>query len=432
MRPKEVEDAGSAFASLPGEEVLAALHTTLNGLEPEEASARLRRAGTNSLPERERHLLLLEFAKQFTHFFALVLWLSAGLAFIGGMPQLGWAVMVVVVVNGLFSFLQEYRAERATRALAALLPRMALVRRAGTQRSIPAANLVGGDILVLVEGARISADARILKSTGLRVDNSALTGESEPVERSPEMVDGAHTDWFDCSNLVFAGAWVISGSALAVVTATGASTQLGTISQMAGSVRRRMSPLRLSVNRAVRVMGIVTLSGGVLFALASVLLGMKVQDSLLFSVGVIVALVPEGLLPTLTLALAMSAARMARRGALVRHLEAVETLGSTTVICTDKTGTLTTNQMTVVQAWTYSGALRVTGTGNGAQRRHSHRRRTHLCGAVLGTRTVLGSRCPVWRRKGRTARWGLAVPGRPHRRRTRGLCPQGWRVTCAG
>ncbi len=353
-------------ASSPAE-ALAALDSTWEGLGPEQVAARLRRHGPNRLPERGGRGLGQQFLSQFTHFFAVTLWASAALAFLGGMPQLGWAIAIVVVVNGLFSFAQEYRAERATRALTAMLPPMALVRRSGERRSVPAAELVPGDLLLLEEGARISADARVLSAVGLRVDNSALTGESEPVPRSAESQPVASGAELDAPHLVFAGSWVVSGSATALVLATGGTTRLGSIAQLTRSVQRRATPLHVSMNRAVRVIAGVALFAGLSFASVALLLGMRLQDSLLFSVGVIVALVPEGLLPTLTLALAMGATRMARRGALVRHLEAVETLGSTTVICTDKTGTLTANQMTVVQVWTPSGSLRVSGTGYGPQ-----------------------------------------------------------------
>ena len=346
-------------------QALAAFESSWDGLSPEQVSLRLRRYGPNRFPERGRRHLGRELVGQFTHFFAVTLWASAALAFIGGMPELGWAIAIVVLVNGLFSFAQEYRAERATRALAAMLPPMALVRRAGERCSIPAVELVPGDVLLLEEGARISADARLLSAVGLTVDNSALTGESDPVHRSANDEMATEGDAADSPSLVFAGSWVVSGSATALVVATGSATRLGSLSQLTRAVRRRTTPLRVSMNRAVRVIAAVALGSGLVFVGVSLALGMRAQDSLLFSVGVIVALVPEGLLPTLTLALAMGAARMARRGALVRHLEAVETLGSTTVICTDKTGTLTANQMTVVRAWTLAGSLRVTGTGYG-------------------------------------------------------------------
>jgi magnesium-transporting ATPase (P-type) len=347
------------------DEALDVLDSSWDGLREDQVCARTRRFGKNAVPTGNGSPLLRSFAAQFTHFFALTLWVCAGLAFIGELPQLGWAIIVVVTVNGVFSFVQEFRADRTTRSLAALLPATAVVRRAGERCVLRATDLVPGDILLVGEGARISADARVLSALGLRVDNSSLTGESEALLRSSERVDTKVADEQECPCLLFAGTWAVSGSAVAVVVATGAATRLGSIARSAGAVRRRHTPLHAALNRAVRVMSAIALGAGALFLGSSVLLGMRVHDGLLFSVGVIVALVPEGLLPTLSLALALGATRMARRGALLRRLEAVETLGSTTVICTDKTGTLTANQMTVTKAWTFDGCLEVSGAGYG-------------------------------------------------------------------
>jgi potassium/sodium efflux P-type ATPase len=297
------------------------------------------------------------------HFFALMLWAAAALAFIGGMPALGWAIIAVVIINGLFSFAQEYRAERATRALAALLPTQARVRRGGRTTRIAAEELVPGDVVLLREGDRISADARIVRTHMLAVDNSMLTGESVPVQRTQEALETLPEDASDVENMVFAGTYVASGSATAVVVATGGSTRLGGISRLTGEVRRRPTPLRHELNRAVRIIAAFAVGSGVAFFAVSLVRGTPASDGFLFAVGVIVALVPEGMLPTLSLSLAMSASRMARRGALVRHLESVETLGSTTVICTDKTGTLTENQMTARAVWTPAGSVRTSGHG---------------------------------------------------------------------
>jgi magnesium-transporting ATPase (P-type) len=348
------------------EQALAALDSSWDGLRAAQVAQRLERYGQNRLPERGHRSLARELLGQLTHFFALTLWACAALAFLGGMPQLGWAIAIVVVVNAAFSFAQEYRAERATRALAAMLPARALVVRDGERRTIPALELVPGDLLLLEEGARVSADATLLRTVGLRVDNSALTGESEPMSRSAEPIAVVAEAGVDDPRRVFAGSWVVSGSGTALVLATGSQTRLGQLSELTRTVQRRITPLRQSMNRAVRIIATVAVLAGVCFVAIALSLGMRPQESFLFSVGVIVALVPEGLLPTLTLALAMGATRMSRRGALVRHLEAVETLGSTTVICTDKTGTLTANQMTVVRALTATHSLRVTGSGFGS------------------------------------------------------------------
>ena len=344
------------------EAVLERSRSSRQGLSEQEASSRLARVGPNQLPRARTRSLPRQLFDQLTHFFAVMLWIAAGLAVVGGMPQLGVAIAIVIVVNGVFSFAQEYRAERAVRALSALLPETAVVRRGGRKHTIPAVDLVPGDVVVLREGDRISADARVLRSSELKVDMSTLTGESKPVARIAEPVAG-RADPLEAPNVVFAGTFVTSGSGIAAVVVTGAATRLGGIARLAGEVVRRPTPLRVQLNKVVRTISIIAVVTGAVFFGAAVGLGTSSGDGFLFSVGVIVALVPEGLLPTVSLSLAMSATRMAHRGVLVRRLESVETLGCTTVICTDKTGTITTNQMMVQAVHTPAGAYGVTGSG---------------------------------------------------------------------
>ncbi len=363
--PEDVLEPGVLLrlCVLPPEAALGELRTTREGLSPDEAAARLVRAGPNELPKARGPGLARQLLDQLVHFFALMLWVAAGLAFVGGMPQLGTAIIVVILVNGAFSFAQEYRAERAVRALSALLPETAVVRRGGRKLTVPAAELVPGDIVLLREGDRISADARVVRSSELRVDMSTLTGESKPVARVAERLREAPLDSLDAPNVVFAGTFVTSGSGTIAVAATAGATRLGGISKLTAEVVRRPTPLRIQLNRAVRVIAAFAVATGVSFFGVALWLGTPARDGFLFSVGVIVALVPEGLLPTLSLSLAMSATRMARRGALVRRLESVETLGSTTMICTDKTGTITTNQMTVKAVILPHGRYVATGSG---------------------------------------------------------------------
>jgi magnesium-transporting ATPase (P-type) len=363
MRSDSPPDPLPASTTLTAEQTLSLLRTAREGLSGEEAAARLRAVGANRLPERRGVGLPRQLLGQMIHFFALMLWAAAALAFVGRMPQLGVAIVVVIVVNGAFSFAQEYRAERAVRALAALLPETAVVRRAHRRLVIPAGELVPGDVVLLKEGDRISADARVIRSSELRVDMSSLTGESEPVSRTSEALPAPPADALDSPNVVFAGTFVASGSATVAVAATGALTRLGGITTLTGRIVRRPTPLRIQLNAAVRVIALVAVATGAAFFAAAVGIGTPARDGFLFSVGVIVALVPEGLLPTLSLSLAMSARRMAERGALVRRLESVETLGSTTVVCTDKTGTVTTNQMTARVVVLPHGRFGATGAG---------------------------------------------------------------------
>jgi magnesium-transporting ATPase (P-type) len=264
------------------------------------------------------------------------------------MPELSVAIVVVILVNAAFAFAQEYRAERATEALKAMLPQQARVRRDGQELAVAAAELVPGDLLVLRPGDRISADAELIERTELRVDNSTLTGESWPVE--PE-------------RLVYAGTWVAAGVGEALVTATGMATEFGRIAELTQSAAHERSPLERELDHVTRLVAVLVVTLGAAFFLLAGELGMSRTDRFVFAIGVMVANVPEGLLPTVTLALALATQRMAGRNALVRRLSSVETLGETTVICTDKTGTLTENQMTVTEIWSPQVSAHVEGAG---------------------------------------------------------------------
>lgn len=350
-------------ASLSVEGALQLLQSTRSGLSEEEARRRLQQFGFNRLPEHSGPGLFRRLLNQVIHFFALILWAAALLSILGDMPELGVAIMLVIVLNGFFSFIQEYRAERASRALAALVPDRAFVRRSGQKIILDASKVVPGDILLLKEGDRVSVDARILRSSELKLDMSVLTGESEPVTRLDAPLSEIPPNLFEAQNLVFSGTFVTSGSATVLAVATGENSRLGAISNLTRHLIDRPTPLRKQLNHSVRLIAIMAMVIGLAFFGVSLGLQMPLHDSLLFAIGVIVALVPEGLLPTLSLSLAMSAMHMARRGALVRRLESVETLGSTTVICTDKTGTLTCNQMTARTVIVSGSVFKVTGSG---------------------------------------------------------------------
>ena len=319
------------------------------GLTSVQAAERLAEFGPNVLDEPRGPSHLRRFGASLVHLFALLLWLGALLALIGEMPALAAAIVVVILVNAVFAFVQEYRAERASEALRHVLPQTAHVRRDGEDRVVPADQLVPGDLLVLSPGDRISADARLLRRHELRVDNSTLTGESHPVE--PD-------------ELIHAGTHVVRGTAEALVTATGMSTEFGRIAELAQETRHESSPLERELRHVTRIVALVSFGLGSLFFVVAGFLGMGMQERFVFAIGVTVANVPEGLLPTVTLSLALGTQRMARRNALVRRLSSVETLGETTVICTDKTGTLTTNEMTVERVWVPGlGRFDVEGVG---------------------------------------------------------------------
>jgi Ca2+-transporting ATPase len=332
------------------------------GLSSVEAQARLEQFGPNLLAEAARPHWLARFARNFTYFFALLLWAGAGLAWLGDLPQLSVAIVAVIVVNAVFSFVQEYRAERAIEALRRILPQRASVRRDGRPREIEAQEVVPGDVLLLSAGDRIAADGELVADVELRIDMSALTGESRPVRRHRITVAEAG-EAAAAPNLVFGGTYVVAGTGEARVTATGMRTELGRIAELTQRAERRPSPLELEMGRVTRLVAILAVSIGAAFFLVAGLLGMSINDRFVFAIGVIVALVPEGLLPTVTLSLALATQRMARRNAIVRRLSSVETLGATNVICTDKTGTLTANQMTVRRIWMPGLELEVGGVG---------------------------------------------------------------------
>ena len=337
---------------LSTEDVLKRLETGSGGLTPEEALKRLRECGSNVLVEPTRYSLLRGFVRQFTHFLAILLWIAAGLSFAAnfmkpgeGMATLAWAILGVIVINAVFAFLQEYKAERAVQALRRLLPDKAWVSRGGQPVEIARSEIVPGDVLILEEGERVPADARLIDSAGMRVDNAALTGESKPKRRTAEVTDDGH--WLDVPNLVFAGTTILSGHGRAVVFSSGMHTEFGKIANLATTVETGLSPLQKEIIKVTRVVAAISLVMGAAFFAIGLWSGLSFWISAIFGIGIIVANVPEGLLPTVTLALAMSSQRMAKRQALVKHLPSVETLGCTTVICTDKTGTLTQNRMKV-------------------------------------------------------------------------------------
>ncbi|MBS9395211.1 MAG: cation-transporting P-type ATPase [Dolichospermum sp. LBC05a] len=345
-------------------DVYKTLTTTPQGISEAEANLRLKQSGYNELPEPQTRPLILRFADQLTHFMALLLWVAGILAFVSQTPELGWAIWAVIWINAIFSFWQEFQAEKALSALKKILPSQAKVFRDGKLSVIAARELVSGDVMQLEEGDKISADARLIESQSLYVDVSVLTGESLPVPRISEPVTAANIHASDASNLVFAGSTVAAGRGLAVVYATGTHTEFGQVAHLTANVKREASTLEVQISRVVHIITIIALTMGVvIFLLTKLLVGMQLKESFIFAIGIIVAFVPEGLLPTVSLALAIGVKRMAKQNALVRRLSAVETLSAVTVICTDKTGTLTKNEMTVRQLWIPNTNINVTGVG---------------------------------------------------------------------
>ena len=342
------------------EQALASLKTSLAGLARAEAARRLVEFGPNHVEELAHEHLLLGFAREFTHFFAIILWAGAALAFVAerfdpgqGMASLGVAIVGVIIINGIFSFWQEYKAERAVAALRQLLPQKVKVQRDGEIVEILAAELVPGDIVLLDEGSLVPADCRLVEAFALRVNTATVTGESLPKARNAE--PSSEESPLFAKNIALAGTSVVSGQARAAVYATGMHTEFGKIAHLTQTAAEPSSPLQREIARLSRIVAALATGMGVAMFAIGEALGLPTWENLLFAIGIIVANVPEGLLPTVTLSLAMATQRMARRNALVRHLPAVEALGSTTTICCDKTGTLTQNRMSVKRLWLGGG-----------------------------------------------------------------------------
>ncbi len=358
------EDQGLRSYTFSIPDVYVAAGTSPDGLTTAEAKARLAKFGPNAIQTIKGKPLWRKLLANFTHLMALLLWAGGAMAFVGKMPQLGWAIWAVVVINAIFSFWQEFRAEKAADALKKLLPQFARVLRDGNETKVPANELVPGDVIVLSEGDHISADARLVEEAEMRVDLSTLNGESAPARRTAEasLRDGLTA--MERPNLVFAGTAVSSGTGKAVIFSTGMNTEFGKIARLTQTVGEDLSPLQKEVNRVTKIVTAMAMGIGVLlFFLSVFVIGRPLSEGFIFSVGMVVAFVPEGLLPTVTLSLAMGVQRMAKRNALIKKLSSVETLGSCTVICTDKTGTLTQNEMTVREAWVAGRKLTISGVG---------------------------------------------------------------------
>jgi calcium-translocating P-type ATPase len=351
----------------PQERLLRDLRTGPHGLSSKEASRRLVQYGANALRRHGGPQWPRQLGRQLTHPLALLLWLAAALSFAVGSQTVGFAVLLVIILNAAFAFVQELQAERAVEALAGYMPQRATVLRDGAPVILEATALVPGDVVMLEEGERIAADMRLL-SGAVEVDLSTLTGESVPIVRSAELHD-ALAPRLAAQDLVFSGTVCTGGEAHAVVYATGMHTELGRIASLSQLVKEEPSPLERQVRRVAWLIAVVAIGLAIAFVpLAIFGAGLSVRNSVVFAVGLLAGNVPEGLLPVITLALAVAVSLLARRHALVKRLSAVETLGSTDVICTDKTGTLTENRMQPVEAWTPGAEVRfATGGTEGAR-----------------------------------------------------------------
>ena len=337
-------------------DAVASMKSTVTGLSDVEVERRLHEFGLNEVEKVAGVPLGLRLVKEFITFFSLLLWVAAGLAFFAewsepgeGMAKVGYAIVIVILVSGLFSFWQEYRVEQTLAALRKLLPQQAQVLRDGAVIRVPATQLVPGDIVHLEQGDNIPADCRLIEAFSARVNNAAVTGESLPRVREADA--STADDLIDSENVMLAGTSMVSGRAKAVVFATGMHTEFGKIAHLTQTAGEEVSPLRKEIAHLSRLTALLAVLISVIFFSLGWMIGIPFWKDFIFAIGIIVAMVPEGLLPTLTLALVLATQRMAKRNVLIRYLPSVETLGSTTVICSDKTGTLTQNHMMVRQLY---------------------------------------------------------------------------------
>ncbi|MHB1325937.1 MAG: cation-translocating P-type ATPase [Thermoleophilia bacterium] len=361
--------------SLPSPEVLSLLGSDLaRGLSNDEAVSRLGLFGPNQLPDEPRVNPLKLLLDQFRSVLIIVLLAAAALNLViwlldreEGLPYDTLVIMVIVLANAALGFFQEYKAERSLEKLKELSgPEAALVRGGYHQRT-PASRLVPGDIMVLAAGDRITADARLCETSSLETSESALTGESATAMKTVPPLD-ADTPLADRTNMVYAGTTIARGRGLAVVTATGGYTEVGRIATLIQSIPSRETPLKQNIDQLARRLAIIILLASAAVSVAGLLVSGRndwksILTLLLFGVALAVAAIPEGLPAVVTGSLALATQRMARRQAIIRKLPAVETLGSTSAICSDKTGTLTMGEMTVREIYMPAGTVSLTGAG---------------------------------------------------------------------
>ncbi len=353
----------SEWHSLEVEEVLKAFEASREGLSTEEAERRLEKYGPNQLPREEPESLFLRFVRQFNDVLIYVLMAAAVVtAFLGEWIDTG-VILAVVVINAVIGFVQEGKAEAALESIRKMLSLHSVVERDGTRTTIDADKVVPGDVVHLESGDRVPADIRIFYARNLRIEEAALTGESEPVEKQTDPV-AENAAIGDRTGMAYSGTVVTSGRLEGVVIATGKETEIGRIGEMVARVEKLTTPLLRAVNRFGKLLSLVILGAcGLVFVFGMVFRDFSIVEMFLIVVSLAVASIPEGLPAIMTITLALGVQRMAGRNAIIRRLPAVETLGSVTVICSDKTGTLTKNEMTVREIVLPDGKVSVSGTG---------------------------------------------------------------------
>ncbi|MBN2334022.1 cation-translocating P-type ATPase [Candidatus Bathyarchaeota archaeon] len=351
------------YYSLAVKEALRVLETDEKGLSESEARSRLERYGLNELTEKKQVTPIEIFLDQFKSVLIIILIIAAGVSgFVLHEYTDMIVIMVIVIVNSIIGSIQEYRAEKAVEALKKMVSPSCRVIREGEPMETPAKLVVPGDVLMIQEGDRIPADGRLIEVNSLKIDESPLTGESYSVAKKTARL-GEDTPLDQRTNMVYKGTHATYGRGTAVVTSTGMSTEFGTIAELIQSIEDEDSPLKKKTERLGRQLGLMALVGCLLVFAVDYLNGVSFVDSFLTAVSLAVSAIPEGLPTVLVITLSLGAQQMARKNAIIRRLNSVETLGTTTVICSDKTGTITKNEMTVRRLQTVDHEIRVTGEG---------------------------------------------------------------------
>jgi Ca2+-transporting ATPase len=354
------------------EDLYHELGTGPDGLSNQEANLRLQKFGLNVLPTGKKVSVVERFLIQFKNMFNILLLIASFLSFVSGLYfndvgsiQMGLAILIVVFLNAVFSLFQEYRAEKAAQVIHGLIPRKAKVIREGQMREIDVTDIVPGDILALEEGDRVPADLRLTSAFEVSIDNSVLTGESEAQRRFATMSSWIATRTiYDLHNILFAGTTLVSGIAKGIVLSTARNTEFGRIVSLSSEAHEPLSPLEKDINYTAKIDLLAALLVSITFFSAALLLvRLSFITCILFAIGVMLALVPEGFQLTVSLSLALNALMMAKRNVVVKRLSAVETAGSMTVLCVDKTGTITSGEMMVKRIWAAGKVFEVTGDG---------------------------------------------------------------------
>ena len=334
--------------NLSQNEVLERYSTFRTGLSPEEARNRLERYGENKLAEGRKKTALEVFIDQFKDLIVWILIAAAVISILSGQGESSLVIFSVLILNAVLGTVQYLKAEKSLESLKAMSSPSATLLRGGIKVQVPSPEVVPGDILLLEAGDLITADARILESWSVKINESSLTGESEAVEKTADVIPEENVALGDRKNMVFSGSLVTYGRATAVVTATGMQTELGHIASLLDNTRQRKTPLQENLNKFSEKLAIAIIAiCGVVFLLSYFRSGMGLLDSLMFAVALAVAAIPEALSSIVTIVLAIGTQKMARQNAIIKELKAVESLGAVSVICSDKTGTLTQNRMTV-------------------------------------------------------------------------------------